>query len=172
MRLVINYQPLNLFLADDKFPIPNRHSLFSLLVGAKWFSKFDLKSGFWQLGICVEDRYKTAFCIPNHHYQWKVMPFELKTAHSLFQKAMIRIFEPILHTCLVYIDDILLFSKTFEEHISLLYKFAEIVKNFGIMLSEKKMILCQQEINFLGMKISNGTCVPETHIGDAIQHFP
>ena len=67
-RLVINYKPLNEFLAYDKFPLPNRNSLFSSLSKAQIFSKFDLKAGFWQLGIQPTERPKTAFCIPNHHY--------------------------------------------------------------------------------------------------------
>ena len=67
-RLVIDYQPLNHFLADDKFPLPNRHTLFSSLSNAKVFLKFDLKAGFWQLGIKLEDRPKTVFSIPNHHF--------------------------------------------------------------------------------------------------------
>ncbi|KAL4388769.1 hypothetical protein GQ457_09G024330 [Hibiscus cannabinus] len=84
LRLVINYQPLNHFLLDDKFPLPNRNALFSSLAKAQIFSKFDLKAGFWQLGIDPTERPKTGFCIPNHHFQWKVMPFGLKTAPSLF----------------------------------------------------------------------------------------
>ena len=64
-RLVINYQLLNHFLADDKFPLSNRNSLFSSLSRAKIFSKFDLKARFWRLGIKPEDRPKTSFCIPN-----------------------------------------------------------------------------------------------------------
>ncbi|GKB43905.1 hypothetical protein Tco_0888847 [Tanacetum coccineum] len=87
LRLVINYQPLNHFLADDKFPLPQKKSLFQHLADARVISKFDLKSGFWQLGIKLEDRPKIAFCIPDHHYQWKVMPFGLKNALSAFQKA-------------------------------------------------------------------------------------
>ena len=82
LRLVINYQDLNHFLADDKFPLPNKSALFQHLSNAKVFSKFDLKVGFWKLGIHPEDRYKTAFCIPDHHYQWTVMPFGLKNASS------------------------------------------------------------------------------------------
>ncbi|KAH9724673.1 Dihydropyrimidine dehydrogenase (NADP(+)) [Citrus sinensis] len=94
--LVIDYQPLNYFLRDDKFPLPKIQSLFVHILDAKVFSKFDFKVGFWQLGIHPVDRHKTAFCIPNGHYQWKVMSFGLKVAPSLFQKAMIKIFEPIL----------------------------------------------------------------------------
>jgi hypothetical protein len=115
-RLIIDYKPLNHFLRDDKFPLPKIENLFIHLVEAKVFSKFDLKSRFWQLGIDPSYRYKTAFCIPNAQYQWTVMPFGLKTAPSIFQKAMTTIFQPILHSALVYIDDILLFSKNYQAH--------------------------------------------------------
>ncbi|GMJ12371.1 hypothetical protein HRI_004906300 [Hibiscus trionum] len=139
LRLVINYQPLNHFLQDDKFPLPNRNVLFSSLAKAQLFSKFDLKAGLWQLGIDPADRPKTGFCIPNHHYQWTVMPFGLKTAPSLFQKAMIRIFQPIMENALIYIDDILLYSPDEEAHLRLLNQFQQLVLQHGVMQSEKKM---------------------------------
>nr|QJS95220.1 polyprotein [Petunia vein clearing virus] len=172
LRLVINYQPLNHFLQDDKFPIPNKLTLFSHLSKAKLFSKFDLKSGFWQLGIHPNERPKTGFCIPDRHFQWKVMPFGLKTAPSLFQKAMIKIFQPILFSALVYIDDILLFSETLEDHIKLLNQFISLVKKFGVMLSAKKMILAQNKIQFLGMDFADGTFSPAGHISLELQKFP
>ncbi|KAK9230040.1 hypothetical protein WN944_023007 [Citrus x changshan-huyou] len=80
-RLVIDYQPLNMFLQDDKFPLPRRQSMFTFLKNAQIFSKFDLKSGFWQLGIEPSERYKTAFCIPNAHFQWTVLPFGSHDEH-------------------------------------------------------------------------------------------
>ena len=82
LRLVINYQDLNNFLANDKFPLPNKSAIFQHLSNAKVFSKFDLKARFWQLGIHPKERYKKAFCIPDHHYQWTVVPFDLKSAPS------------------------------------------------------------------------------------------
>nr|GEX85101.1 zinc finger, CCHC-type, viral movement protein [Tanacetum cinerariifolium] len=130
LRLVINYQPLNHFLADDKFLLPQKKSLFKHLADAKVLSRFDLKSRFWQLGIKPEDRPKTAFCIPDHHYQWKVMSFGLKNVPSAFQKAMIAIFEPILANTLVYIDDILLFSPDEQSHAELLSKFYSLVTKY------------------------------------------
>ncbi|KAE8667739.1 vesicle transport protein GOT1B-like [Hibiscus syriacus] len=160
LRLVINYQPLNQFLQDDKFPLPNRNALFSSLARAQIFSKFDLKAGFWQMGINPTDRPKTGFFIPNHHYQWKVMPFGLKTAPSLFQKAMIKIFQPVMENALIYIDDILLYSPDEESHLKLLEKFRQLVLQYGIMLSEKKMQICQQEIQFLGMNLKKGQYHP------------
>ncbi|XP_048234297.1 uncharacterized protein LOC125370904 [Ricinus communis] len=119
-RLVIDYKPLNHFLQDNKFPLPRISNLKVHIQKAQYYSKFDLKAGFWQLGIQPTERYKTAFCIPNAQYQWTVMPFGLKTAPSQFQKTMIEIFGPILYSSLIYIDDILLFSETAEDHHQLL----------------------------------------------------
>ncbi|KAG8493395.1 hypothetical protein CXB51_010802 [Gossypium anomalum] len=171
-RLVINYQPLNHFLQDNKFPLPNNNALFASLAKAKIFSKFDLKAGFWQLGIHPEDRGKTGFCIPNQHFQWKVMPFGLKTAPSLFQKAMTRIFHPIMENALVYIDDILLYSKDEEFHVLLLQQFHSLVVKYGIMLSEKKMNINKSEINFFGMDIKDGRYQPQPHIAQELLKFP
>lgn len=81
-RMVINYRALNETLLPIRFPLPSKELFFSKI--GKWniFSKFDLKSGFWQIGIVPKDRYKTTFVVPNGQYQWRVMPFELKNASS------------------------------------------------------------------------------------------
>lgn len=89
---------------------------------------------FWQLGIKPHDQPKIAFCIPNHHFQWIVMPFVLKTAPSLFQKAMTRIYSLILNQALVYIEDILLFSPSQEAHLAVLAQFKALTKQHGVML--------------------------------------
>nr|GEV35242.1 zinc finger, CCHC-type, viral movement protein [Tanacetum cinerariifolium] len=86
LRLVINYQPLNNFLADDKFPLPQKKSVFQHLADARVLSKFDLKFGFWQFSIKPEDRPKTAFCIPDHHYRWKSHAGLLSKFYSLVTK--------------------------------------------------------------------------------------
>ncbi|KAH9727785.1 hypothetical protein KPL70_008797 [Citrus sinensis] len=171
-RLVIDYQPLNMFLQDDKFPLPRRQSMFTFLKNARIFSKFDLKSGFWQLGIEPSERYKTAFCIPNAHFQWTVLPFGLKTAPSIFQKSMVQIFQPILHHALIYIDDILLFSGSHEEHRNLLSQFYDIIQSHGIMLSAKKSTIATDNIAFLGMIIKDGHYQPGKHIAQELLHFP
>ncbi|KAH9708170.1 hypothetical protein KPL70_012800 [Citrus sinensis] len=171
-RLVIDYQPLNMFLQDDKFPLPRRQSMFTFLKNARIFSKFDLKSGFWQLGIEPSERYKTAFCIPNAHFQWTVLPFGLKTAPSIFQKFMVQIFQPILHHALIYIDDILLFSGSHEEHRHLLSQFYDIIQSHGIMLSAKKSTIATDNIEFLGMIIKDGHYQPGKHIAQELLHFP
>ncbi|KAH9680144.1 hypothetical protein KPL71_026436 [Citrus sinensis] len=171
-RLVIDYQPLNCFLKDDKFPLPKIRTLFVHIRDAKIFSKFDLKAEFRQLGIHPSDHHKTTFCIPNAHCQWTVMPFGLKVEPSLFQKTMIKIFEPILHHGLIYIDDILLFSKDHDSYQKLFCKFLSIVDKHGIMLSAKKSIIGQPSVEFLGMILKDGNFQPRPHIAQELLHFP
>ncbi|BBN70444.1 hypothetical protein Prudu_1477S000200 [Prunus dulcis] len=81
-RLVIIYKPLNTVLEWIRYPIPNKRDLIKRLDKAVVFSKFDMKSGFWQIQIHESDRYKTAFVTPFGHYEWNVMPFGLKNAPS------------------------------------------------------------------------------------------
>ena len=116
------------------------------------------------------------------------MSFGLKVAPSLFQKAMIKIFEPIIHHALVYIDDVLLFSKDHDSHQQLddvllfskdhnshkqlLSHFFEIVERHGIMLSDKKSILGQDIVTFFGMTLKDRYYSPGPHIAQELIHFP
>ena len=108
-RLVINYKPLNKVLQWIRYPIPNKKDLIQRIYNATIFSKFDMKSGFWQIQIKPEDRYKTAFTVPFGHYEWNVMPFGLKNAPSEFQNIMNDIFNDYTKFSIVYIDDVLIF---------------------------------------------------------------
>ena len=87
------------------------------------FNKFDMKSGFWQIQIRESDRYKTAFTTPFRHYEWNVMPFGLKNAPSEFQNIINEIFNPFSSFAIVYINDILIFSESLNQHKKHLYKY-------------------------------------------------
>ena len=115
-RLVINYKLLNKVLEWVRYPIPNKKDLVNRLCRAVVFSKFDMKSGFWQIQIRESDRYKTAFTTPFGHYKWNVMPFGLKNAPSEFQNIMNEIFNPFSSFAVVYIDDVLIFSESLNQH--------------------------------------------------------
>ena len=96
----------------------------------------------------------------------------LKTAPSIFQKSMIKIFHPLLSNALIYIDDILLFSGSHNDHHRLLNQFYDIVQSNGIMLSAKKSTIATDTIEFLSMIIKDGHYQPGKHIAQELLHFP
>jgi hypothetical protein len=115
-RMVINYKRLNEQLEFDGYFIPRKDVLVNQTKGSKIFSKFDCKSRFWQIQLTEESKALTAFSTPRGHYHWNVMPFGLNIAPQVFQRWMDKIFKDLKDFCVVYIDDILVFSKTIEEH--------------------------------------------------------
>jgi len=171
-RLVVNYKPLNKVLADDTYPIPNKSNLVTRIAGAKIFSKFDLKSGFWQVVIAEKDKFKTSFNVPAGHYEWNVMPFGLKHAPSKFQRVMDESLKPYFDWLIVYIDDILIFSSSVEQHFKHLHKFLHACQQAGLVLSKKKMDLFQTEIKFLGHNISKGQISLQPHAIEFANKFP
>ena len=155
-RLVINYKPLNKVLQWIRYPIPNKKDLIQMIYNATIFSKFNMKSGFWQIQIKPEDRYKTAFTVPFEHYELNVMPFRLKNAPSEFQNMMNEIFNEYTRFFIVYIDDVLIFSNSIEEHFKHLNNFQKIVRDNGLVISATKIKLFQTKIRFLGFEIYQG----------------
>lgn len=147
---------MNTVLGNDTYPIPHKRNLISRIAGDKIFSKFDMKSSFWQVAIQEKDRFKTAFSIPTWHYEWNFLPFGIKHAPSKFQKIMDHIFKPYFDWLMVYIDDVLIFSKSIEEHFKNVHNFSQIMKNNGLVLSKKKMELFQTTIKFLSHSIEDG----------------
>ena len=107
---------MNKVLEQISYPIPNKNDLVHRLSETVVFSKFDMKSGFWQIQISENDRYKTAFTTPFVHYEWNVMPFGLKNSPSEFQNIMNDIFNSFNHFTIVYIDDVLVYSSSIDEH--------------------------------------------------------
>ena len=119
-----------------------------------------MKSGFWQIQIQENQRYKTAFTVPFGQYEWNVMPFGLKNAPSEFQRIMNEIFNPYSQFTIVYIDDVLIFSPNLEQHYKHLKIFIKIIKQNGLVLSKTKINLFQTRIRFLGQYITQGTITP------------
>jgi hypothetical protein len=117
-RLCVDYRRLNAYTIKNKFPMPIIEGLFEELYGACWFSTLDLRSGFHQIMVAPEDQYKTTFQTHSGHYEYLVMPYGLTGAPATFQSVMNHVLAPLLRKCVVvFIDDILIYSKTLEEHI-------------------------------------------------------
>ena len=114
----------------------------------------------------------TAFSTPRGHYHWNVMPFGLNIAPQVFQRWMDTIFKDLKDCCVVYIDDILIFSKTKEEHMKHLKLLCENFQKHGIILSSKKIELEKESIEFLGIILDQKGLKLQEHILSKIRDFP
>ena len=129
-RVCVAYVKLNNQTEKDVYPLPVIQQLFYLVCKAKWFTAMDLLSGFWQVAIKPEHRYKTAFITRRGLYEFLVMPFGLCNAPSTFQRMMDVVIKPEYREFVqTYIDDILIYSNTFEEHLVHVEKvFTQLIK--------------------------------------------
>ena len=121
--MCIDYRALNAQTCNDVYPLPRPDELLQRLDGACVFSKIDMRDGYHQIPMAPCDRVKTSFTCRYGTFEFTVMPFGLSTAPATFQRMMNTIFFDLLdHGVLVYLDDVLIYSKTVEEHIVLLNK--------------------------------------------------
>ncbi|GBG84993.1 hypothetical protein CBR_g39457 [Chara braunii] len=148
LRLCIHYRKLNAQTVKNVGPLPRIDDLLERLGGAKFFSKLDLKSGYHQLKIRQEDRYKIAFKTRYGHFEWLVMPFGLTNSPTTFQAAMTTEFRDMLDRfVLIYLDYILVYSRSLVEH---LHTILERLRQAKYKANHDKCELARQELEYLG----------------------
>ncbi|GBG67283.1 hypothetical protein CBR_g88571 [Chara braunii] len=151
LRLCIDYRKLNAQRIKNVGPLPQIDDLLKRLGDAKYFSKLDLKSGYHQIEIQPRDRYKTAFKTQYGHFEWIVMPFGLTNAPTTFQAAMTTKFCDLLdRTVLIYLDDILVYSRLLDEHLEHLHAVLEQLRIAKYKANRDKCECAQQELEYLG----------------------
>ncbi|KAG7669555.1 hypothetical protein KSW81_007707 [Nannochloris sp. 'desiccata'] len=151
LRMCVDYRALNKITIKDKFPLPKMDELLNCLEGARYFSKIDLKSAYYQVRVKEEDIPKTAFNTRYGHYEFRVMPFGLTNAPATFQKLMNSIFADSMEKFLVvYLDDILIFSKTAEEHDKHIRYVLDRLREHQLHAGLQKCRFFQTEIEFVG----------------------
>ena len=172
-RLVVDYKKLNLITIKDSSPLPNIEDVLRKLgFGYKYFSKLDLKSGFYQIPIQEDDKLKTAFITPFGLYHFNVLPMGLRNSPPTFQKVMTDALKPCRAFSLVYLDDIVVFSSSFDEHLIHLEKVFHALQLKRIVLNPPKCTLTTTQINYLGHIVSYDVVKPSTEKIQAILDIP
>lgn len=171
--MCVDYRQLNSNTVPDSYPLPRIDELLARLQGSRIFSKLDLRDGYHQLQMNKADQFKTAFTCRYGTFHWTVMPFGLSTAPSTFQRVMNVVMWDLLDECvLVYLDDILIFSKTVAEHRVALRKVFQRLRDNKLNLKESKCNLFLDQVAFLGHVInSEGVSVDPGKI-DAVAAWP
>ncbi|KAI3807806.1 hypothetical protein L1987_23740 [Smallanthus sonchifolius] len=166
MRMCIDYRELNKRTVKNKYPLPRIDDLFDQLQGASWFSKIDLRSGYHQLKVREEDIPKTAFRTRYGHFEFRVMSFGLTNAPAAFMDLMNRVCRPMLdRSVIVFIDDILIYSRNEGDHACHLKEVLEALKKEKLYAKFSKCAFWLREVQFLGHVINpNGIMVDPAKI--------
>ncbi|CAI5655207.1 unnamed protein product [Oreochromis niloticus] len=155
VRLCIDYRKLNLQTVKDAYALPRMDDTFAALSGSRWFSVLDLKSGYYQIEVDEADKPKTAFVCPLGFWEFNRMPQGVTNAPSTFQRLMEKCMGDMnLKEVVVFLDDLIVFSRTLEEHEARLMKVLNRLKEYGLKLSPEKCKFFQSSVRYLGHVVS------------------
>ena len=172
LRFCVDYRRLNAITRKDVFPLPRIDDLLDQLKGKSVFSTLDAKTGYWQIRMEESSREKTAFVTSNGLYEFRVMPFGLCNAPATFQRVMQKVLAGLSEFCSVYIDDILVFSSSIEEHVEHLKQIFKRLQRAGLMLHPQKCSFGSHEVLYLGHHISANGISPNPQKIVAVKSFP
>lgn len=160
-RFCVDYRKLNEITTKDSFPLPRIDDIFDQLSQSLYFTKLDFKNGYFQIPLAHHDRPKTAFSTRDDHYQFMVLPQGIKNGPPTFQRIINRILGPTRWKyCLAYLDDVIIFSKTFEDHLFHLNHVLQILAAYNFRLSVNKCAIATDNIDYLGHNIRNNELRP------------
>ncbi|KAL8572672.1 hypothetical protein ACOMHN_049801 [Nucella lapillus] len=173
IRLCVDYRRLNSKTIPDAYPLPRIDDSLDALGGAKVFSTLDLASGYHQVAMSPEDRQKTAFITPFGLFEYLRMPMGLSTAPATFQRLMQMTMNDLaFQILLVYLDDLLIYSKSFEEHLQRLQTVFDRLREVGLTLNPKKCHLVWAEVEYLGYTISGEEIATSKDKVTAVKSWP
>ena len=169
----VDYQKINEVTRKDAYPIPRIDETLDTLAGATLFSTLDLRSGYWQVEMDPKDREKTAFYTPEGLFEFNVMPFGLCNAPATFQQVMDSLLAGLhWRSCLVYIDDIVVIGKSFDEHQYNLQQVLECLRQAGLKLQPHKYKFLQAQVTYLGHVVSAQGVSPDPEKTSQIKSWP
>ena len=174
LRFCVDFRQLNAATIKDAHPLPRIDDLLDALHGAKWFSTLDLKSGYWQVPIAEQDKEKTAFRTSSGQlFEFNQVPFGLCNAPATFSHLMDRVLAGLhWETCLFYLDDIIVFSSTWEEHLARLREVFERLRHAKFKLGAAKCTFAAKEVSYLGHRMTEEGLLPDPSLLAAIRDIP
>ena len=173
MRFCIDYRKVNKVSIKDSYPLPLIQDIFDQLEGAKIFSTIDLKAGYWQIPMAEEDIEKTAFVCEQGLFEFTRMPFGLTSAPSQFQRIMNKILSGFIGKFVfVYLDDIVIYSQTPEEHAHHLRLVLNRLAEYHLKVNREKCTFCSTEVELLGFIVSEQGIAPNPNKTEAIRKLP
>ena len=172
LRFCVDYRRLNEVTVTEKFPIPLTADAIDTLSGSKFFSTLDFNSAYWQLPLHHRSRVKTAFSTLSGHYHFRKLPFGLKNAVGAFSSVISNILGSLKYnSCFVYLDDIVVFGKSWKEHNDRLDEVMKCVTEAGFTLNPKKCHFGVKEITYLGHRITEDGIFPGQEKVDKIKQI-
>ena len=170
----VDFRQLNAATIKDAHPLPRIDDLLDALHGAKWFSTLDLKSGYWQVPIAEQDKEKTAFRTSSGQlFEFNQVLFGFCNAPATFSRLMDRVLAGLhWETCLFYLDDIIVFSSTWEEHLARLREVFERLRHAKLKLGAAKSTFAAKEVSYLGHRVTEEGLLPDPSLLAAIRDIP
>ena len=169
----VDYRKLNLVTHRDAYPLPRTDATLDSFAGCKYFTTLDLASGYWQVTLEESDKEKTAFSTLQGHYEFNVMPFGLTNAPATFQRFMECALAGLTNEqCLIYLDDIIVFSSSFVEHLQRLRNIFVALRQARLQLKLSKCTFASTTVYYLGHVVSATGVKPDPHKIEAVSQYP
>jgi hypothetical protein len=173
LRFCVDYRKLNGATKKDCLPLPWTDDNLDMLARSKWFSTLDLKSGYWQVDVHPDNKEKTAFSTGQGLWQFTVMPFGLCNAPATFDRLMETVLQGLTYdSCLVYLDDMIVIGRTFQEHLLNLRKVFERFRGARLKLNMGKCQSLQKEVRYLEHIVSPEGISTDPEKVRAMQEWP
>ena len=172
LRLCTDFRKVNSVTVPDPFPLPRIEDLLDRVGKAKYLTKLDMTRGYWQVPLDDVSVPISAFVTPHGHFQWRYMPFGLRNAPATFSRLVNKLLMGLEGFCAAYLDDIIIFSDTWEEHLSHIRAVLTRVREAYLTLSPKKCHFAVAEVDYLGHHVGLGRVQPRAQKVQALLSFP
>ena len=172
-RFCIDYRKLNEITIKDRHPLPVINDTIHTLSQSKYFSVMDLLSGYWNIELRESDKPKTAFITPEGLYQFRVLPFGLCNSPATFQRYIQKVLADLINVCcVVYLDDVLVSSNSFKEHLIHLELVLNRIREYNLKIQIEKCNFLCEEVKYLGHIVSTTGIRPDPDKITAVKNFP